>query len=64
MIPWARGKPLEAEQLFLKALALDPNDRATLFSYSIHLAAMGRVKEALAMAQEGRALEPFVLAKY
>ena len=55
-----RGKWLLAEELFSKALEMDPNNPDALQSYSNLLAAVGRLKEALAMKQRLRALEPFV----
>jgi TolB-like protein len=58
IVSWARSKPLEADELFLKALALDPNDPPG--AYSIRLAIAGRVKEALAMNEQIRLLEPFL----
>ena len=63
--PWracrsSRGKFLLAEELLSKALALDPNNPDALIGYSNLLADVGRLKEALAMRQQLRALEPFV----
>ncbi len=55
-----RGKWLLAEDNFSKAFALDPNNPDTLSSYSNMLANVGRFKEALALKQQLRALEPFV----
>ena len=54
------GKFLLAEELYSKALALDPNNPEALHAYSLLLAAVGRIKEALAMRQRLQALEPFV----
>ncbi len=56
----ARQTWLPAEDLYSKALALDPNHEGALFQYSNLLAGAGRLKEALAMRQKLRALEPFV----
>ncbi len=56
----ARLNWLLSEDLSSKALALDPNHEGTLFGYSNLLAGVGRLKEALAMRQHLRALEPFV----
>jgi adenylate cyclase len=55
-----RGKPLLAEEHYLKALALDPNNPDALALYSSMLAAVGRLKEALTMKQQALALEPYV----
>jgi TolB-like protein/DNA-binding SARP family transcriptional activator len=55
-----RGKFLEAEELFSKALMLDTNNPDILHRYSLLMAEVGRVKEALAMKQQLRTLEPFV----
>ncbi len=46
-----RGKLLLAEELYIKALALDPNNPDALHGHSLLLAAVGRLKEALAMRQ-------------
>ena len=53
-----RGKYLLAEELFSKALALDPYNPDALNQYSSLLAVVGRLKEALAMKQQMLALEP------
>jgi TolB-like protein len=50
----------QAEDLFSKALALDPNNSEALHQYSIFLAFEGRLKEALARRQQLRELDPFV----
>jgi TolB-like protein/DNA-binding SARP family transcriptional activator/Tfp pilus assembly protein PilF len=55
-----RGKWLLSEEFISKALEMDPNNPDALQSYSNLLAAVGRLKEALAMKQRLRALEPFV----
>jgi TolB-like protein/Flp pilus assembly protein TadD len=55
-----RQKSVLAEELFSKALALDPNNENVLFTYGNFLGRVGRVKEALATYQRLRALEPFV----
>ena len=49
-----------AEELYSKALALDPNNPDVLHRYSSLLAGLGRLKEALAMRQLLQQLEPFV----
>jgi tetratricopeptide (TPR) repeat protein len=55
-----RGKLLEAEELYLKALALDSNDPDTLHQYSQILAEVGRWDETLAMRERLQTLEPLV----
>ena len=47
------------EDLISKALALDPNNGPALGAYGNLLAGVGRLKEALAVRQQLRALEPF-----
>lgn len=49
-----------AEDLYSRALALDPNDPDALHHYSNMVAAVGRVTEALALRRKLQALEPFV----
>jgi tetratricopeptide (TPR) repeat protein len=51
---------LAADDLFSKALALDPNNPDTLARYMILLSVVDRRMEALAMALQLRALEPYV----
>jgi TolB-like protein len=55
-----QGQLLSADELFSKALMLDPNNPDALHLDSILLAGVGRVKEALAMRQRLQVLEPFV----
>jgi adenylate cyclase len=55
-----RGKFLQADELYSKALALDPNNSEALFYYSELLANVGRVKDSLRVKLQLRALEPFV----
>jgi len=55
-----RGKLVAAERPFSTALELDPNNPDGLHHYSISLAEVGRLKEALAMRERLRMLEPFV----
>ena len=55
-----RGKLVQAEELYAKALALDPNSPDALHQYSILLAGAGRLKESLALRQQSQVLEPFV----
>ena len=55
-----RGDFVRAEELFSRALALDPLNPEALHSSSNLLAALGRFEQALAMRQQVIALEPFV----
>jgi TolB-like protein len=55
-----RGKWVEADGLFKRALALDPSDAELLQSYSGILYASGYLKEALRAAERLRAVEPLV----
>jgi TolB-like protein/tetratricopeptide (TPR) repeat protein len=57
-----RGRFLEAEELLIKALALDPLSPVTLHYYNILLGAVGRVKESLAIKQQLLRMEPFVFS--
>src|SRR5262249_505246 len=54
------GKFLLAEDMFKKALVLDPKNPDALYQYSQLLSTAGRPREALAMKQELQVLEPFV----
>src|SRR5262249_47014657 len=54
------GKFIPAEDLFKHALMLDPNNPDALLRYSDQLAAVGRLKDALAMIQRLRSLDPLV----
>jgi tetratricopeptide (TPR) repeat protein len=56
-----QGHLLRADRLFQQALELDPNITDGLHGYSQLLAAMGRVKESIAMREKLQALEPFVI---
>jgi tetratricopeptide (TPR) repeat protein len=58
----AHGKWLLAEELYSKALALDPNNSDGLGLYNNLLAGVGRLKEAFAISQKLQTLEPFVPA--
>src|SRR6185436_21191602 len=49
-----------AEDLYRKALALDPYEPEVLDVFSNRLAAVGRIKEALSIREKLRTLEPFV----
>jgi TolB-like protein/DNA-binding SARP family transcriptional activator len=53
-----RGKWAESEDLYKRALSLDPSDSALLNPYSQSLAAVGRFKEALRVRERLRVLEP------
>jgi TolB-like protein/thioredoxin-like negative regulator of GroEL len=55
-----RGNWREAEDLFRQALALDASDPDTLARYEVLLQGTGRLKEAMAVAERLRILEPFV----
>jgi TolB-like protein len=54
------GELTAAEDLYSKALAIDASNPDAPNQYSILLAGVGRLKEALAMRRELLALEPFV----
>ncbi len=51
---------LAAEDAFKQALALNPNQADGLHGYSQLLAAMGRIKESLAMREHLQAIEQFI----
>jgi tetratricopeptide (TPR) repeat protein len=53
-------KMLAAEDAFKQALALNPNQADGLHGYSQLLAALGRIKESLAMREHLQRLEPFI----
>lgn len=53
-----RGKWAEAEDLYKRALSLDPNDYVLLNVYSQTMASVGRLKEGLRVREQMRALEP------
>ena len=55
-----RTRLLEAEDLYRKALTLDPNHPDTLHQYSQVLAEVGRFDEAMAMRQRLQSIEPLV----
>jgi tetratricopeptide (TPR) repeat protein len=55
-----RTKLLHAEELFLKALELDGSDADALHYYSLLLAGVGRLSDAIAMRHRLQTLEPFV----
>jgi adenylate cyclase len=52
---------LAAEDAFKQALALNPNQADGLHGYSQLLAAMGRIKESLAMRDHLQAIEQFII---
>jgi TolB-like protein len=54
-------RPLQAEDLYKKALALDASNTDALHGYSQLLAALGRVKESIAMRMKLQALEPYIV---
>ena len=55
-----RRKFIQAEDLLKQALSLDPGNPEALQTYSIQLAAAGRLKDSLVFRQRLQALEPFV----
>jgi tetratricopeptide (TPR) repeat protein len=55
-----RGHHLLAEELYSKALALDPSNPDAVSLYANLLAGVGRLKEALAIKQRALSLDPFV----
>ena len=54
-------KMVAAEDAFKQALALNPDQADGLHGYSQFLAAIGRIKESLAMRDHLQAIEPFVI---
>jgi TolB-like protein len=59
-VNYVRFKWAEAEDLYKKALELDPNDPDVMHVYSFMLADAGHIKRAIALREGLRALEPFV----
>jgi TolB-like protein len=55
-----KGSWIEADDLFAKALALDPNDPETLHNHSVLLAMVGKSGSALVLRERLRAMEPLV----
>jgi TolB-like protein/DNA-binding SARP family transcriptional activator len=58
-LAWSNGRPLEGEELYSKALTLDPDDANLLGGYGGRLAVAGRLEHALPMILKSHALEPF-----
>jgi TolB-like protein len=56
----SRGDLAQADELYSKALALDPFHPEARHFYALLLGAVGRVKEALAMREQLRVMEPFI----
>ena len=56
---WSRAKPLEAEELHKKALALDPVEPSVLGAYAIRLSSAGRFKEGGGLAERALRADPF-----
>jgi TolB-like protein len=54
-------KMAAAEDAFKQALALNPDQADGLHGYSQFLAAMGRIKESLALREHLQAIEPFIV---
>jgi TolB-like protein/DNA-binding SARP family transcriptional activator/tetratricopeptide (TPR) repeat protein len=59
VLAWSRAKPLEAEELFKKALALDPVDSNALGGYGYRIGDAGRLKEALDLVEKAHQVDPF-----
>jgi adenylate cyclase len=57
---WSRSKLLEAEQLYERALALDPADAYVLDQYATRLTVAGRLTDALTQIEKAHAIEPFL----
>ena len=55
-----RGQVAAGEDLYKKALALDPNEPDVLHAYANALASAGRLKDSLSIREKLRTLEPFV----
>jgi len=55
---WSRAKPLEGEELFKKALALDPVEPNTLGAYGFRIGSAGRLKEALDLVEKAHRVDP------
>ena len=54
-------KMVAAEDAFKQALALNPDQADGLHGYSQFLAAMGRIKESLALREHLQTIEPFII---
>jgi len=59
VIQYQRGKPLEAEESFLKALDQDPASEQ-MYGRTLMLAAVGRLTDSLALRKQLQTIEPFV----
>ena len=59
-VQYFRGKFIQSEDLFKRALSLDPGNPEALQTYSAELMSVGRLKDSLALRQRLQALEPFV----
>jgi len=55
-----RGELVQAEDLYRRAMVLDPSNPDVLHFYSRLFAEVGRLKESLAMRQQLHTLDPFV----
>jgi TolB-like protein/DNA-binding SARP family transcriptional activator len=60
VVEFERGNMLSASELLAKAIALNPNHPGRLNGYSIMLAGVGRIKEAIAVREQLRMVEPLV----
>jgi TolB-like protein len=60
LVERVHGNLLQAEELYLKALALDPGNPDALHLQGRLLSDVARLKDALAIRQQLRAVEPFV----
>jgi tetratricopeptide (TPR) repeat protein len=60
LIEMSRSKSLAAEELYSKALTLDPNNPEALQGYAYLLAGVGRLKDSVATWQRLQNVEPFV----
>ena len=59
-VEFGRGNWIKSDELFRRALTLDPYDPDALLRPVLRLAQSGHLKEALGFAQKLQALEPFV----
>ena len=49
----------EAEQIYQRALELNPNDAQTIIDYALHLSSLGQYKDAIDLAERITVLDPF-----